>query len=1465
MAIESIDLDKLDYGCYSIDVNGSFTEALTVNSADWNRLYSTRVRMPAGKKNIVYMVSDTFENSFSLLKGGKILFPPNYRKVYYPQVTTGYVLGRRYRLNLSKERKNRTELIRSNTKMSPYSTRTISPNESSNVVFIASDILAEATRIAARFPVKKLVSEFFADFDAALVSITPEYTADGEKPNGQSGNRIMLIDAERFAFKANGTLTENKTNPLFLLYLSFLRSRDQSIVRVDRDIVVASHNLLMKINPTKMPREKLGVFKNGLFRIMGTNLDEYTSSLPQDEQNQLDVTQEDIKLQKRIEDAVAPYTKYNSGEMKKVVKSIATNVVGKKVEDRKKSAKKMTEPLELGKVKKKAVRDEEDPDLDSLFADLEDEEDTEPEDDLLTDDEEDDSLVPDKDVNDTSQEDIEEIIRNDEELADEISNEVQDRVAPMKDLTNAPVNSARDMKLREAQQKIMVRNSTIGEILERDSSNIPVEVEDTSDAMTTTNPNMKSIKFANFEKSYIENLYERDIVSMFDCLKDKSTPFYITDIDIKDTSDAANLRETWTVTLVDENGKKHRIKVNVPKFYQNRFMRIRGNKYVILKQNFYNPLVKDSEDQVIVTTNRKIFINRKSVRSFSDIDRLFSLIRKVQDDRMFITGTAIETSKGNVDFVSTLEYDEIGRQLFRFKSDTCEINFSRTYIRDNDPFDDQKNENEFYIGRENGKPILINEDTGRDRNGRTIVDIIVDNLPEDYRREFNKIKPRKESMYAQATLLGKAIPIGVVLVVWDGITEMLNRMEIGWSFIPGAKRIPTGDSTKAYIRFADGILEYDSMPFSQLILNGLAKLNPSEYAFEDLNSEKGYVEYLHRITGTYSYLPQLMAFKEFLIDPITLGVCRDLLLPTEPDLLLMQAVRLLCDNRHKSKASDTFYRIRSVEIIPMMLYEALRVAYENHVKSGRTRPLSIAEDTIFSMLLKQKTVEEYSTLNPATEVSKMHTISTMGYIGSNSSNSYDEAKRSYDETSIGKLAMSTPPDKGVGVTRELVVEPTITNVRGYREPVDDLEKLQDVNIFSPVEMLTPGTAAGDDAIRVAIANKQTKHLVPVKDAQPSLVSNGFDEALQFHLSNDFVVNAEEDGKVIEFDENTGLVVVEYKSGKHQAFNVKPEVVKNSAGGFYVSNTLTTTVKLGDKFKKNQVLAYHSRFFRYSKVNGLRYAIGPLVKVAFMSSYNTYEDAGICTKKMADQIRTAIVFREDAAFTKNTNIFRMAKVGDRVMVGDTLIQYEEITDDSEITRMINLLGSEENKQMLSEESRNNIRAHHAGTIVDIKVYSLQDPSNLAPSLGEIVQKYFDQGNAKKNLLEKYDNSPGIIKAGYLLTDSTQPEVSKYHELRGYRDVDVVIEFYIEQESVAGVGDKIALYGANKQIISEVIPEGYEPYSEFHPEEEISVLTSPGTIARRMTSSILSIAMGMKCMVELKRRVKELVEENNKNTK
>ena len=285
--------------------------------------------------------------------------------------------------------------------------------------------------------------------------------------------------------------------------------------------------------------------------------------------------------------------------------------------------------------------------------------------------------------------------------------------------------------------------------------------------------------------------------------------------------------------------------------------------------------------------------------------------------------------------------------------------------------------------------------------------IIEENLPTEYQAIHNSIKAPKQTMYVQCKIANQKVPIICPLVVWNGITNTLNTMGIDWEFKPGRVK---QDAAHRYIRFRDGYLIYNPGSFQELVLNGLIAFKPEEFSFEDFNSEVGYLDYIYAKWGSYRGITQLNTFKEFLVDPITKDVCRDMNLPQDPTGLLLHAVKLLTDNSYVSKASDVSYRVRSIEIIPAILNECLAKQYQTYVSSGGNIKMTLSRRVLINNLLKVPTVKGYSTLNPVVEMSEMCTISSRGYKGTNQIHAYkDEKKRSYDPTSIGKLAMSTAP------------------------------------------------------------------------------------------------------------------------------------------------------------------------------------------------------------------------------------------------------------------------------------------------------------------------------------------------------------------------------------------------------------------------------------------------------------------------
>lgn len=1012
MEDQTIDFSKLEYGAYEIG-EGVFEENIKYGKAEFMRLNVRRIRLPDGRGNLVYLLSDTFENSLKMLTKKHFVIPPTYRRFYYPWIAMGNFMRRRYRMNLVKLKAERIKEIKAVPNLRPVVTRFI-PKTADNVFFSAADLYQQFVPIFSRYAIKRIYSEFYPEFIRVLKEFTPEIMKPNDSP--EWNNRLLIIDAERFAFDQSAGIKENQTNPLFILYLAYIRTKDLTkLFTVDQDMMICSKDKFIKFNPKMMTYEKWMMFKRALFRIMNVDLDQYTEDLPEEEKKEIEEISKERITQNIVTQTIAPYTQMSSGATKdalhqaidqKIHQKVATSLMVadeiRKAKGEEKAASKPVEaPIPSQTFMNHPIHKPLHPNQERLFRAISS--DYTP---LLSEEESDE----DEDIIQQSEEiiqsDVSDMIANDEDVKEEVLDDTQERIMPIKNKNASSISSERDRKLREEQKKIVVKNSSIEEILMRDVSNVPIQTENKSKQLHTSNQNVKNITFSNFDKTYIEELYTKDLVSCFDMLKDKNSPFYITGIDVKDSSTNMDLKETWSVHVVDRFNKRSTIKVDIPKFYQNKFMIIGGNKYIILKQNFYNPLVKDTPDTVILTTNfNKVTITRRATRSLASIERIFTLLKKTDDTQLFVVG---DSSKENQRYISTLEYDEFARRIFRFKSKKCTIIFSRKELQDKwkDKVPSDIKGNEFFIGMEGTNPILINEDTGRDRTNRTIAEIIRDNLSDEYRAVYDSIKPGSTRMYSEAKMAGQFLPVVVILMQWIGLTKTLDHMGIQWEFNPDIKRIPN-DSKFNYIRFKDGILAYEPTTFAELILNGLYKLKPEKILFKDCDNEDSYLEYMHSVWGNYNGLNEIKTFYEFLLDPITKDVCRDLLLPTDIEDLLIYAIKLLADNACVPKASDKSYRVRSVEMIPAILYSCIAAQYKAYQKSGGREPMTLNQRAVISKLMQEKSVDEYSTLNPSIEVAKSSMISTKGYKGSNSEYSYDEEKRSYDPSAVGKIAMTT--------------------------------------------------------------------------------------------------------------------------------------------------------------------------------------------------------------------------------------------------------------------------------------------------------------------------------------------------------------------------------------------------------------------------------------------------------------------------
>ena len=409
----------------------------------------------------------------------------------------------------------------------------------------------------------------------------------------------------------------------------------------------------------------------------------------------------------------------------------------------------------------------------------------------------------------------------------------------------------------------------------------------------------------------------------------------------------------------------------------------------------------------------------------------------------------------------------------------------------------------------------------------------------------------------------------------------------------------------------------------------------------------------------------------------------------------------------------------------------------------------------------------------------------------------------------------------------MTMDPKIKSPRGFIDTSISSSEMTDANVFSMGEMITPLGVTRDDSIRTAMGSKQTRHLIPVKHMDPVLVSNGAEKVLPYHLSDDFSIVAEHDGKVVSFDEKTNLLVVEYtwKEGKetkksHKVINLAPQISKNGGGGFYLANTLKPYFKTGQSFKKNDILAADSKYFG-NYADGIKFNLGTLCKVACMSDYNTFEDSTVISEKLSDKMTSEIIIPKDVRLGKNANLISIVKPGDKVSVNDPLIVFEQSNNDESINKLLANIG-EELKEEVSELNKNIIKSKYTGYIADVKVYSVSPLEELSPSLRKFVDSYWKQIREKKNVLKKYD----ITKpddTGNLYMETDEPIVPLNGKVKGFNIEDgVLVLIFIAYQNKFGIGDKLVNYSALKGVCTEIWKEGNEPYAESRPNEEISAL-------------------------------------------
>lgn len=1073
-------------------------------------------------------------------------------------------------------------------------------------------------------------------------------------------------------------------------------------------------------------------------------------------------------------------------------------------------------------------------------------------------------------------EDIENIITANTEILKEVAKEKKS--VAMK----SSASSKRDEMLREKQLTLDVQGKTLGDILSVSTDDVKIEVNDISKSVDTINKNVTEVRYPNINKDYVENVMKKDILSAVTCLSDKDNiQVYVRNIKVEDSSDINNYKDTYTIDLEDSLRVRHRLTFDVPKFIDNRFLWIGGNKKYINNQQLMLPVVKVSGDTVQLVSNyNKLFVYRYGSKVSSLNEKLKKALNSPIKGIKVING---KYDKENTKYLTIIDYDDLSCNFKEITIGDIKFYFNQSEIRqiflDSVPKNkideyeklvDSKilpvgkgNKNVFYYVNFDTNTVYQTNFNNSIDTKMSLIDFMLSKSPQ-LKDEISKQSTGKKYMYTRVKIMNKYVPTILLLAYKNGLSNILSQIKAEYYFSDTRPRI---DLNESIVEFNDGYLVFSNVPFkNSLLLNGLLEIPTKNYSFDDFSDVLTYQDIFESIYGRRNIANAFSNFFDNFIDPITLEVLQKLSLPTDLTGLVLYANELLVDNQFRTELDIRSFRFRSAELIPARLYKLIASSYEQYKATANhrnPRKISIRKDALIKDILAQTIVEDYSELNPIVEMQKLHGATKKGPSGCNLEEAYTKVQRSFHKSMTGVYTISSSPDGNVGIQRVLTMEPPISDVRGFidNKAMDNrLDEYNDVNLFGPAEMLTTGGAQRDDAMRTAMSTKQSTHLTPVSKASPSLITNGSEKAIQYHLSKDWSFIAKDDGKVVELNDDTGLMIVEYKNGESDAISINNRIAKNGAGGFYLSKKMIPNYKKGDTFKKNDILAQDRDFFTNSEHFGNQFNIGTLEKIALLSSAATFEDSSYVTKQVSRDMASEIVMQKQVVLGPNTNVDYMVKIGDTVQSGDELIRFEQSFDEDSLNVLLSNVG-EDMKEDIMMNNKEKVKTKYSGVIEDIKVYSSVSLNDLSPSLRKVVNKHYNRIKDRRKLLEKYDKSNNpLVKCNMLFNENTETvKTTNDGKFKGVALNDgVLIEFYIKIHDELGAGDKIVFFSALKTIITDVIPEGQEAYTAFRPDEKIGAVLSCNSIIARGIVSCQYMMMGTKLLIELSRQLKDIYE-------
>lgn len=357
--------------------------------------------------------------------------------------------------------------------------------------------------------------------------------------------------------------------------------------------------------------------------------------------------------------------------------------------------------------------------------------------------------------------------------------------------------------------------------------------------------------------------------------------------------------------------------------------------------------------------------------------------------------------------------------------------------------------------------------------------------------------------------------------------------------------------------------------------------------------------------------------------------------------------------------------------------------------------------------------------------------------------------------------------------------------------------------------------------RLNFTSVQMSHVLPTNGYECLRIRTGYEKVVAVRTNDMYAYTAKDDGVVTDVDEALGMYTIKYKNGEVHTLSSKTQY--GLCSELVTTQKQTMTVKLGDKFRKNDILRYNPEFFEpdFENTRQVCFKHGAIATVAIMDNSVTFEDSSAITKDFGKKLVIEPVNIRMIELTSSTIVQEYKNIGDHVEMSDPLIVFEAGN-----TADMSMMGfDDESLAYLEKLNRNSPKAKYTGKIVKVDCYYGCDLTEMHPSMAGMIRKYIRERNQEANYAKDSKSTYDFLSIKPL------PIGSKFKGRMINKDT-VILQYYIQESIESGIGDKIVIDSSLKTVTSSVMDIPPVGVSSSRP---IDVIFSATSISNRIVNS------------------------------